>query len=326
MSLHTNPVTDKLRQRNRELAILNSVAQALNSSLMLKEALHTTLAQVAQLFELETGWIWLLHEESGVGYLATAQNLPPGLTANSTAMQGSCYCLRLYDEDKLSGADNINVLQCSRLNWRVDGTNGLKFHASIPINAHGKKLGILNLASTDWRELSAEDLRLLNTIGAMLGIAIERTRLFERQHELGVARERNRLAREIHDTLAQGLVAVIMQLESAAAQLDQHTAQPFIHNALTLTRANLEEARRSVLNLRAAPLATRNLPQALRHLATNSDKIEVIYSQTGDEIEIDSHTSTGIYRLAQEAITNVIKHAEATQVQLSLDFGSESLT
>ena len=59
------------------------------------------------------------------------------------------------------------------------------YHASIPINAHGKKLGILNLASTDWRELSAEDLRLFYTIGDMLGIAIERNRLVQQSRHLG---------------------------------------------------------------------------------------------------------------------------------------------
>ena len=77
-----------------------------------------------------------------------------------------------------------------------------------------KKLGMLNVVSSDWQELTAEDLRLLETVGDMIGIAIERARLFEQSAELGAVEERNRLAREIHDILGQGQAAVLMQLEA----------------------------------------------------------------------------------------------------------------
>ncbi len=100
-----------------------------------------------------------------------------------------------------------NVVTCSRLKNLVDGTDGLRYHASIPLYAHGKQLGVLNVASTDWRELSQEDLQLLYTVGDLLGIAVERARLFARSAHLGALEERNRLARELHDTLAQGLTA-----------------------------------------------------------------------------------------------------------------------
>ena len=209
----TQTKAEKLRQRNRELSILNSIAQALNSSVDLAQALQGVLEQVASLLDLQTGWIWLLDEETGASYLAAAQNLPPVLGENPRRMEGSCYCLRTYREDDMEGAANINVVTCSRLEKVVDGTDGLRYHASIPLDAHGKKLGVLNVASPDWRPLSAGDLRLLHTVGDMLGIAIERARLFAQSARLGAVEERNRLAREIHDTLAQGLTAVSLQLE-----------------------------------------------------------------------------------------------------------------
>lgn len=256
---------DKLRRRNRELSILNSIAQALNRRVDLDEALHTTLAQAAGLLNLRTGWVWLLREGDrdapGESYLAATQDLPPALAHNPQRMEGSCYCLSTFQEGDLEGAANVNVVECSRLHGLVDGTDGLRYHASIPLYAHGKKLGVLNVASPDWRRLSADDLRLLYTIGDMLGIAIERARLFGRSAQLGALEERNRLAREIHDTLAQRLTAVSLQLESADALLEAG-AEPkrvhqFVRQALALTRANLEEARRSVLDLRAAPLEGR---------------------------------------------------------------------
>ena len=144
--------SEALQQRNRELSILNSIAQALNQSFEVDEALRVALAQVAELLGLHTGWIWLLNEETGESYLGAAQNLPRALTKNPRRMSGRCYCLDTYRKGDMAGAANVNVVRCSRLDGLVDGTDGLRYHACIPLYARGKKLGVLNVASTDWRE------------------------------------------------------------------------------------------------------------------------------------------------------------------------------
>src|SRR4029079_12064962 len=99
----------------------------------------------------------------------------------------------------LAGAANVNVITCSRLSGLVDGTDGLRYHASIPLYAHGKPLGVLNVASTDWRELSEADLRLLYTVGDLLSIAVERARLFARSVQVGALEERKRPDRDIQE-------------------------------------------------------------------------------------------------------------------------------
>ena len=197
--------TSSLDPRTRELTILNVVAQTLNRSVSLETALHATLARAADLLNLHAGWIWLLNEESGEHYLAAAQNLPPALSGDPRQMEGWCRCVEAYLEGGLEQPENIDVITCSRLQGLAQGTDGLRYHASVPLHAYGRQIGILNVASADWCELSGEDLSLLYTIGDMLGIAVERARLYARSAELGAAAERNRLAREIHDTLAQGL-------------------------------------------------------------------------------------------------------------------------
>ncbi len=312
-------------RRTRELTILNAVAQALNRSVDLDAALHAALAKAAELLDLHAGWIWLLNEESGEHYLAASQNLPPALAEKPERMEGWCYCVEQYFEGTLAEAANIDFITCSRLKNYMTGTDGLRFHASVPLHAHGKQIGILNVAAADWCELAPEDLSLLYTIGDMLGIAIERARLYERSAELGAERERNRLAREIHDTLAQGFSAIALQLETADAILeaggDAARVHKAVQQALALARANLDEARRSVLDLRAAPLEGRTLAAALAVLASETTArhaIRVGFSAIGASRPLPAAVESGLYRVAQEAIRNIVQHAATGAAQMTL--------
>ncbi len=324
---------DKLRRRNRELSILNTIVEALNRSVDLDEALEATLGQVAELLDLHTGWVWLLREGTGDSYLAATKDLPPALANNPIRMEGNCYCLDTYRADDMEGAANVNVVTCSRLKSLVDGTDGLRYHASIPLYAGEEKLGVLNVASPDWRELSEGDLRLLHTVGDMLSIAVERARLFGKSARLGALEERNRLAREIHDTLAQGLTAVTLQLESADVLLESEAdvtkVQKTVQQALSLTRANLEEARRSVLDLRAAPLEGRSLEEALALLAKDQAEragFEAHFEAVGTNRPLLVRVEVSLYRIAQEALSNIVQHAQASHVTLHLSITTEAVT
>ncbi len=318
---------EQLQQRNRELSILNAFAEALNRSVDLQGALEMALSKAGEVFDLHTGWVWLLEEGGGGTYLAAAQNLPPALVRQPELMQGSCYCLDTYHAGDMGGAANVNVITCSRLKKLVDGTDGLRYHASVPLYAHGRELGVLNVASADWRELTVDDLRLLYTMGDMLGIAIERARLFARQAEAGALVERNRLAREIHDTLAQSLAGITLQLESAEALLesnqDTQAARRSISRALEQARRSLEDARRSVLDLRAAPLEGRSLPGALTALAASAateQGLSIHFQVDGVEQPLPARLEAGLYRIAQEGLANIARHAGAVQAGMRLEF------
>jgi two-component system, NarL family, sensor kinase len=322
--------SDALQGRNRELSILNTIAQALNREVDLTQALRTALRSVAEIFGLRTSWIWLFNEQTGAPYLAASQQLPHALSAFPARMEGSCYCLDTYLTDDQASATNINIITCSRLKGLVDGTDGLRSHASIPLDAQGRRLGVLNVASADWRALAADDLQLLTTIGDMLAIAIERARLFDQRAELGALEERNRLAREIHDTLAQGLTAVALQLETADALLelgaDPRRARAAVQQALALTRVNLEDARRSVLGLRAAQLQGKTLAEALPALVEQlkeTARTTVDYQVTGGDHPLPTRVAVGLYRIAQEALTNIARHARAGHVVLQLTVTAE---
>jgi len=311
---------------DRDLAILNTLAQALSHSLDLAQVLRTALDTVAELLALDTGWVWLLDEATGAPRLAAARNLPPGLIKYPELMAGPCYCLNTYRAGDLRGAANVNVVRCSRLSQLVEGTNDLRCHASIPLYADDRKLGILNVASRDWRELSPEELDLLYTVGALVSLAVERTRLAAQSVELAAVEERNRLAREIHDTLAQSLAAISMQLETADALAEpagDARLAGAVRRALGLTRATLEEARRSVMDLRAAPLEGRTLTEALRALgekladATGAPlQLEVTWE--GHERDLPPAVEIGLYRIAREALSNVVRHSSTGSARVLL--------
>jgi two-component system NarL family sensor kinase len=316
-----------------ELATLTALAQALSGPADLTQSLEAALATVADVLGLETGWVGLL-DESNEPRLAASRALPPALRDHPDAMHGDCYCLKTFRAGDLRGAANVNVVWCSRLALLTDDERGdevgrLQCHASVPLAVGDRRLGMLNVASRDWRVLSDAELSLLTTAGALVSLAVERSRLEAATARALAAEERNRLAREIHDTLAQGLAALTMQLEVADALAVAQASgdSPFhsaVERALVLARSTLDEARRSVLDLREAPLEGRSLGEALegmaRELAGSLDgpvEITVIASD-GADADLSPAVAGGLYRIAQQAVVNATRHARARRIAVRL--------
>jgi hypothetical protein len=211
----------------RELGILNAVSEALNSSPDVRQALERTLSLVAELLGLRTGWVWLLDQDTNRFYDAAERELPPYLQERvRMAGRRRCWCIDDFRDGDLTPT-NIDVMECSRLQPAFRGKSaalaaGLRYHASIPLYFQDKPLGIMNVTGPEWRKLTAEELRLLSTIASQVGIAIERARLAEDATRLARAEERTRIAREIHDTLAQGLTAIALNIEGAMRQLEMY--------------------------------------------------------------------------------------------------------
>ncbi len=239
----------------------------------------------------------------------------------------SCWCLESFEDGELT-PKNVDVMECSRLRpavqrEQVDLTEGLTYHASIPLYSHGQALGIMNLAGPAWRKLTREELRLLSIIAYQVGVALERASLAEESKRLARAEERTRIARDIHDTLAQALTAIGLQLEGALQQLDRDPtrARARLEQALVVTRQSLEEARQSVTDLRAAPLAGKPLRQALTTLVrsfTSETGVQVDLKLPDADSELPVRVEVELFRIAQEALANVRKHARARRVEVGL--------
>lgn len=147
--------------------------------------------------------------------------------------------------------------------------------------------------------------------------------------ELATTKERNRLAREIHDSLGHYLTVVNVQIGAAQAILDQDRgrARDHLSNAQALTQEGLAEVRHSVAALRASPIESRPLPEALANLADqwNAAGLRAKFVVAGTIRRLTPQVNLTLYRAAQEALTNVGKHAHASSVDLHLDYRDQRL-
>lgn len=152
-------------------------------------------------------------------------------------------------------------------------------------------------------------------------------RLVEQARDAGIAGERQRLAREIHDTLAQGLIGIITQLQ--AATVEGVPDREHIDAAIALARESLSEARRSVQALAPEPLQSARLPDALSDVASRWSRLNGIEAQvttTGAARAMPPEVEVALLRTAQEALANVAKHARARRVGLTLSYMEDLVT
>lgn len=148
--------------------------------------------------------------------------------------------------------------------------------------------------------------------------------------ELARTKERNRLAREIHDNLGHYLTVVNVQIRAAQAVMDSdpQKAQEALQKAQKLTQDGLAAVRQSVAALRESPLGSHSLPEAVALLAkeTESSDVDVEVLVLGEPVDLDAKVELTLYRAAQEGLTNVRKHAGASRVMIRIDYsGAEQV-
>ena len=141
--------------------------------------------------------------------------------------------------------------------------------------------------------------------------------------EAGTNEERQRLAREIHDTIAQSFTGIVTQLEAAAESPTHEDAGQHVHRAAQLARTGLNDARRSVRNLSPTELENAVLSEALKKLADSWTRwwnVQTEVTVTGTVEPLHDEIEATLLRVAQEALANVAKHANATRVGVTLSY------
>jgi PAS domain S-box-containing protein len=201
----------------------------------------------------------------------------------------------------------------------------------VPLFVAGNVTGLISIRFKQRRTFRGEEIELTRALSHQAMLAIQLMRLSQQSRQSAVIAERNRMARDIHDTLAQGFTGVIMQLEAAkgaAARGDGTATVTHIELAGDLARSSLGEARRSVRALRPRSLSDGTLCMALEDLLKRMSSgidLNAEFHLKGEQRMIPLNWEEGLLRIAQESLTNTIKHANAGNFQATLNFGAEKV-
>jgi signal transduction histidine kinase len=199
----------------------------------------------------------------------------------------------------------------------------------VPMFVAGEPSGAIGLRFNQRRVFHAGEMALAQALASQAMLAMQLTRLSEKNRQSAVMEERNRMAREVHDTLAQGFTGIVVQLEAAEEAMSQDQkpkASSHLERAGELARESLQEARRSVQALRPRALEANSLATALAELMakmTSDTLVEAKLSVDGEARELPSEWENNLLRIGQEVLTNALRHARPTEFQAQLSFTPE---
>jgi nitrate/nitrite-specific signal transduction histidine kinase len=199
---------------------------------------------------------------------------------------------------------------------------GIRSFMHLPIQLDDEFFGIFNVSFTKPHAFGRDELRLFSSLAQRAALAIDNAQLYEQTQELAVIEERSRLARELHDAVTQTLfsASLIAEVLPELWETDPDEGRELLDELKQLSRGALAEMRTLLLELRPAALVEANLADLLRQLAeavTGREGVPVEVTIEGQcRLEPDVHVA--LYRIAQEALNNVVKHAQAGRVEVSL--------
>ena len=196
--------------------------------------------------------------------------------------------------------------------------------ALLPLQIRERKLGLLAIIGAQRRTFTPDQLELFKAIADQLSIAIENAYLFEKAEDVAIFTERNRLARELHDAVTQTLfsASLIADVLPRIWERDIDQGRERLEELRELTRGALAEMRTLLLELRPATLTESSLAELLRQLTQaigSRSRLPVALTIEGER-PLSPETQVALYRIAQEALNNIVKHAGASQVRVKLTF------
>jgi signal transduction histidine kinase len=315
----------ELQKQVKSLRALNQVALSVSQSLVLDDVLTNAVDAVLHVMETDTAWIYLLRE----GETTLRLRVHRGFSARF-AEQVSQIEVGSGLNGRVAETRQPLLVQDIHLNPGPDqqllAQEGLCSFAAVPLRAKESNVGVLGVATRDDRQFTADQVDLLSAIGAQVGIAVENARLYRRSRQAAILEERNRVAREIHDSLAQAFTGIVVQLEAAErlAGRRPEQAQVSLQRARDLARTSLQEARRSVWGLRPRSLEELSLTEALHNqirTAQGENGLTLRFATSGAERNLSADVEMNLFRIAQEALNNVRRHADARNAGIQVDYG-----
>lgn len=307
----------QLLRRNQELTTIWEITSAASRSLNLDKVLNDVLDKVIERLGLMGGAVLIAEPE--------IKKMVPRVIRG----QGN----GLLPESGFSDVLRQSAASAEPTTWKTEFKSGI----SIPLVARNRLVGLMELYGSRSINLSEQDSQMLTTIGHQVGVAIENALLWEELKQKEEIRrqllekiitaqeeERKRIARELHDETSQSLTSLMVGLKTLAVTHDAGEIHEKIAELRSLLAKTIEEVHKLAWQLRPSVLDDLGLIEALeRYIRDYSRKfnLDVDFQITGfDGRRLAPEVETALYRIVQEALTNVARHARARNVSVVLEY------
>jgi signal transduction histidine kinase len=320
---------ERVADRTRELSVLYEDTQAASASLDLETVMERSLQRILTAMKCDVGMIHLLDREQGVLRLAVYQGVPSETTVRVDAVPVDAGLAGWVIErdgplvvpDTADGPRPLRAVSLS----------GPHAYLGVPMHARGQTLGVLSIVGQRAREYSPEEVSLLSSIADQVGVAVENAQLYRQAEQLAVMRERQRMARELHDSVTQALYSLVL-LGEASRRLaeggDLRRVQEAIVRLGEIGQQALKEMRLLVYELRPLALKNEGLVRALQQRLDAVEKragVEASLTVEG-AVSMPASVEEELYRIVQEALNNALKHAAASAVTVHIRSGDDSIS
>ncbi|MEE8391163.1 MAG: GAF domain-containing protein [Anaerolineae bacterium] len=314
----------RVADRTRELAALYDVTAVASESLDLNTTLERSLERVLAAMRSKAGDIYLLDEADETLYLATHQGVPPEIVAQVNILPLSenmnLESLVIERGEPLIVPDltaDPQALYAIRALYSYS-------YVGVPLRAGGRVLGVLNVAGDLGRLFSQEEVALLASIADHVGVAVEGARLRHHVRQTAVLEERERLARELHDSVTQLLYSLTLLAEGGRRLVmsgEMDDVGDYLADLGEISRQALMEMRLLVYQLRPLALERDGIVGALQQ------RLDAIERRSGVQVHLFAERSMQLptlveqelYYISQEALNNALKHADARSITVRLD-------
>lgn len=295
-------------ERQRELKLLLDLAASANSTLDINEMLTSTLDRLVELVSASRAGLIFVDEDTGdLGpyLLRPERDVPDEEMAN---MLWACEEVAASGEPLFITPDPAHELN--------------EPGALLPLRTREKTLGVLGIIGSKGTRFNQEQRSLFKMIADQLGTALENAHLSAQVRQSAVQGERNRLARDLHDSVTQTLFSASLVAETLPKiwEMDPEAGKQKLEDLRKLTRGALSEMRTMLMELRPSALAETDIEDLFQHLInafTSRSLVTVQFNKQGDE-DPPVQVKEAFYRIVQEALNNIEKHAGAQRVELTL--------
>jgi len=308
-----------------ELQVLKEIAEILNEGTDLYSTLNCALAKLIQVTGLDTGWIFLI-DKNGNYELVASHELPPALTNEEIKpmCNGDCWCVSKYVQGRLNKASNI--MECKRLEDSIihkwGETNGVTHHATVPLQAGEESFGLLNVAASNKLQFEQEELNLLGAVALQIGTAIKRIQLTERVKEIEVIQERNRLAKDLHDSVSQLLFSINVTAKAGMNVSENQNIKDTFNHIQQIAQEAQAEMKALIWQLRPQGIEKGIVSALISYgemLGLN------VHRNVKGITVLPAKIEETLWRVGQEAFNNCRKHSGQTDIYLQLSSNSKNV-